>query len=306
MILLYGLIYGLYIVLPLIFLFRLWNNRSEDLLKWTVSVVACSVYILCFFVIGGWPMIVTGFYMRYVLLFLLILSVAKSYLNIKRRWQKPSWRSATSTACIALLGSLPLYLLSSIVMSSFYVPEAIDMDFPLRNGHYYILHGGNSPYLNHHLEVKAQKFALDIVKLNRLGHRLKTFQASALSEYEIYGDTVYSPCDGKVLELVDGCPDRNIADGDHEHLAGNYLAIEMSDANMTVLLAHLQKGSFLIRAGEVVSKGQPLARVGNSGNTTEPHLHMHVIKSGGDLLLDGEGVPMKFNNRFLVRNDRVR
>jgi murein DD-endopeptidase MepM/ murein hydrolase activator NlpD len=60
-----------------------------------------------------------------------------------------------------------------------------------------------------------------------------------------------------------------------------------------------------VKKGDPVNKGQPLCRVGNSGNTSEPHLHIHVIKTGGDLLYEGEGVPMKFHNRFLVRNDII-
>jgi murein DD-endopeptidase MepM/ murein hydrolase activator NlpD len=46
--------------------------------------------------------------------------------------------------------------------------------------------------------------------------------------------------------------------------------------------------------------------VGNSGNTTEPHLHIHASKSGTpDNLTSGIGLPILFNERFLVRNDIV-
>jgi murein DD-endopeptidase MepM/ murein hydrolase activator NlpD len=92
---------------------------------------------------------------------------------------------------------------------------------------------------------------------------------------------------------------------DPDNPAGNYLAIEMESSPFTIVLAHVQKSSFLIEKGERVQKGQPLCRVGNSGNTSEPHLHIHAVKSGEDLLFEGAGIPMKFNHRFLVRNNRV-
>ncbi|TMZ49982.1 M23 family metallopeptidase, partial [Klebsiella pneumoniae] len=51
--------------------------------------------------------------------------------------------------------------------------------------------------------------------------------------------------------------------------------------------------------GDVVREGQLLGTVGNSGNTSEPHLHIHAEK-------DGEGVPIRFGGRFLVRNNLMR
>lgn len=294
-----------YLVLPVFFLVRIWKNYSVDLLKWLISTSASAGYILYLFFIGGWPMVITGYYMRYILLIALIVVIIKSYLNKKRYFLNVTWgyfiRALTSS--IAIL--LPIGIIIAVLMSSSRIPKAIDIDFPLKNGDYYILQGGNSLFTNHHREVDAQKYALDILKLNRFGFRCKAWNARALDDYNIYGDVIYSPCDGKVIEIVDSYPDLKPSTMDPEHPAGNYLAIEMPFSQMTVLLAHIQKGSFLVKKGDSVSRGQPLCRVGNSGNTSEPHLHIHVIKTGGDLLFEGEGVPMKCNNRFLVRNDRI-
>lgn len=57
----------------------------------------------------------------------------------------------------------------------------------------------------------------------------------------------------------------------------------------------MQKGSIVVKEGDEIKTGQALGKVGNSGNTSEPHLHIHAEK-------DGLGVPITFNNRFLVRN----
>ena len=57
-----------------------------------------------------------------------------------------------------------------------------------------------------------------------------------------------------------------------------------------VLLAHLQQGSLAVTAGQQVRRGEPLARVGNSGNTSEPHLHLQIQNGPALLTADGRGV----------------
>ena len=62
-------------------------------------------------------------------------------------------------------------------------------------------------------------------------------------------------------------------------------------------------GSLEIKAGDRVFAGQRIAKVGNSGNTTEPHLHIHAVrKNTGDHLFTGKGVPITFDGHFFVRN----
>lgn len=93
---------------------------------------------------------------------------------------------------------------------------------------------------------------------------------------------------------------------DPDHPAGNYLGIQIGDSNQIVVLAHLMANTFLVKEGDVVTRGQPLAKVGNSGNTSEPHLHMHIVESTTeDLLFEETGIPMQFNGQFLIRNQLV-
>jgi murein DD-endopeptidase MepM/ murein hydrolase activator NlpD len=59
-----------------------------------------------------------------------------------------------------------------------------------------------------------------------------------------------------------------------------------------------------------VTTGQPVARVGHTGNTTEPHLHLHAVRPDGpvptpDSLAGAPPVPLTLNGRFLLRNDRL-
>jgi murein DD-endopeptidase MepM/ murein hydrolase activator NlpD len=103
-----------------------------------------------------------------------------------------------------------------------------------------------------------------------------------------------------VKAAVDGLPDLVPPETDREAPAGNHVIVTCQGVD--VLLAHLQRGSVLVRADAVVTVGQPLGRVGNSGNTSEPHLHIHAVQSGSQNVLDGVGVPLLFDRRFPVRN----
>jgi septal ring factor EnvC (AmiA/AmiB activator) len=73
--------------------------------------------------------------------------------------------------------------------------------------------------------------------------------------------------------------------------------VRCGTANVT--LAHLQKGSVVARPNTTIAAGAILGRVGNSGNTTEPHLHIHAESNA-------LGVPARFDGRWLVRNAIVR
>ena len=67
-------------------------------------------------------------------------------------------------------------------------------------------------------------------------------------------------------------------------------------------------GNIMVTTGDIVKKGQPIARVGNSGRTSNPHLHIHAC-SGTDtskILHGGNGIPIYFDGKFPVRNDRIK
>jgi len=179
----------------------------------------------------------------------------------------------------------------------------INLASPFHSGRQIVLHGGASPFTNGHFHVKPQNHALDIVGLNILGMRASSIDGgSDLDNYVIYGEAIYSPCSGTIVNVVDEYDDQIPPKTDTEHPAGNHILIERE--GVEVLLAHLKKGSIKVNVGDPVNTNTLLAQVGNSGNTSEPHLHMHVEK-GGELytILNGNAVPFTINEQFLVRGD---
>lgn len=130
---------------------------------------------------------------------------------------------------------------------------------------------GETKAFNHHWVAPEQRAALDLVRVQRLTDGLG-------GRFSSFGQPLTSPVDGVVVEAVDG-----LADGGSPgrgEAAGNHVVIRTS-AGEQVLLAHLRRGTVQVRTGDTVGIGAPLGEVGNSGNSTEPHLHIHVVSAEG-------------------------
>ena len=143
-------------------------------------------------------------------------------------------------------------------------------------GDWYTFHGGNSCLINHHYFAGSQRFALDLI-LPEDGP-LPLLGETDLAKYRTFGQTLLAPVDGQVVDLEGDMDDRPIGSMDPAHPAGNYVTIQ-SPSGYYVLLAHLQKGSLLVQQDEEVIAGQPIAKCGNSGNTSQPHLHIQAMSS---------------------------
>ena len=186
-------------------------------------------------------------------------------------------------------------------------PEnTIELASPFRNGTQIVIHGGASPFTNGHYHVKPQNYALDIVGLNNLGMRSSSMSGgSELEDYVIFGEPVYRPLNGIVVAAIDKYEDQIPPKTDIEHLAGNHILIE--GENIEVLLAHFKKGSIKVNVGDTVNINTQIGQVGNTGNSSETHLHIHVEKEGKpNTILDGKSVPFTINSQFLVRNDVIK
>lgn len=306
---LYKAIYFIvYIGVPLFFFIRLWKNDHPNLWSWLLEATLTGVYIANISLIGIWPM-TYGFYVRNLLIILFFFIAVKSFLNTKRTFYMKMLNIKQATYGVVVLSIIGV-LMSDIIQATegSFLPsmQHVDLEFPLRDGEFCVVQGGASEVINHHFNIPAQKYAIDIVKLNALGLTSNHKNPKEVEDFNIYGSTIYSPCDGTVTLIEDDHIDQKPMEMDPEHPAGNYLALAMKNSHAILILAHIKKGSFKIKKGDLILKGQELAEVGNSGNTSEPHLHIHaVLDHTGDYLFTGEGIPMTFEGRFLVRNDRI-
>jgi hypothetical protein len=291
------------LIIPVLFIYWMGFKTAKSKTNLILKIITVWTYFFFIYYTGRWDFI--SIYLRYFFALLLILASIKALLFFKRLpWfeKKSTWGWTKFSGEILFSGFFMLACLA--VISGFTTEEkGIDIGFPLKEG--FIGHGGGSTAINYHNEDStAQQYALDIVKTNSLGLRASGFFPPDLNEYAIYGDTVYSPCDGKIVKAKDGLDNLPPGSEDKVNLAGNHIILEYQ--NSLIVFAHLLKSSLLVTGGEFVKKGQPIARVGNSGHTSEPHLHIHAVK-GTDTskILRGNGVPIYFNGKFLVRNDRI-
>jgi hypothetical protein len=179
---------------------------------------------------------------------------------------------------------------------------------PMVDEDWFVIQGGNSALLNHHFYVGSQKHALDIFA--PADGRLPLQQVNDLNSYKSFGALLYSPLSGEVVAMQNTLPDQAVGETDARHLAGNYLVIR-TESDVYLLLAHLQKNSVLVSVGDQVSSGQKIARIGNSGNTSQPHLHVHAMTKADFLNPDSQPVPVYFKDgvsqlKSLKRNDLVK
>lgn len=293
------LLLTIYLVLPIIFLFELWKCSLESKLEWILLLVSSALFIVWICVAGPWSWF--GYYLRYVLLVIVLIVSIVSWRKVRNYPFLAKYKGHRLFSMLVhgiLIVVFGLYLV--FVAHSFStVDRPIALSFPLKNGIYYVGQGGNHVLMNYHHAHPAQRYALDILQLNRLGLRAQGFYPDELEKYEIYGAKLYSPCSGEVKEVRDGLPDLIPPNTNSEQPKGNYIALQCVGEEALIYMAHLQQGSINVEEGASVETGDWLALVGNSGNTSEPHLHIHAE-------LDGQGVPLTFEGRFLVRNQLVR
>lgn len=295
----------LYLILPLLFLISLWRNFYPNFWKWLLQTLLFGSYIISIFQIGAWPL-TYGYYSRYVLLIAYIIATFKSFRNLSRNidFKFPTKKEIFISLFQCFLLSLFSWQIIQSLTGSSHADKSIELEFPLKDGDYYVLHGGSNLLINHHNIVNAQKYALDIVKLNNFGIRAKKLSTNNVNDFYIYNTILYSPCDGIVIETVDYIKDNEPMTMDSKNPAGNYIAIAKTDYDVVIILAHLKEGSLKVKQGDRIYTGQPIGNVGNSGNTSEPHLHIHAVRNNSEnYLFKGEGVPMTFKQRFLIRND---
>lgn len=114
----------------------------------------------------------------------------------------------------------------------------------------------------------------------------------ALSDYLCYGKQVLSPVLGTVVDCRADLPDNQPGEVDTINNWGNYVLIRL-DCGLFVLLAHLQPQSVRVVPGSRVFPGEPVALVGNSGRSPQPHLHMHVQEGSA---LGSKTIPFHLSN----------
>ena len=137
----------------------------------------------------------------------------------------------------------------------------------------FVFWGGTTLQQNYHLAEITQQYAYDLLMV-RDG---ASYEGDpALNEnYYVFGKEIIAPCNARVALVIDGVPDNIPGVTNPAQLTGNTIVLQ-TDLGEYLLFAHLMEGSIRVAEGEEVRQGETLAQCGNSGNTTEPHLHLSL------------------------------
>ena len=186
-------------------------------------------------------------------------------------------------------------------------PPPVVIAPPLRGDHFFAANGPANETGHRRALIPvsgrariAQRFATDWVQL--IDNGTNEGDREDNSTYHIWGAEALAVADGTVVAIKDGIPENVPGINSRavpitlETVGGNFVILDIGGGNYA-FYAHLQPGSIPVSLGDRVTQGQVVGLVGNSGNSTEPHLHFHV--ADGPEPLGAEGVPFVFD-RFTL------
>lgn len=293
-----------YLLIPLLLSAILAFKKESKELLFLLKAISFGLVILYLVISARWELV--SIYFRFIIPIIYITAVVTGYRKIEIR-EKPIKKINLYIGVIAS-SLLIVFMSAMIILAMRGYPKSnnvIDIESPLRNNKYIVLNGGGNRQINAHAKIAPQDYALDIVALNNLGLRSSKFSLiTDLDDYEIYNDSVFSPINGVVIDVVNQHEDLIPPNRDTKNLTGNYVVIENNGNE--VVLAHFKKGSIVVKINDIVSTNTYLGRVGNSGNTSEPHLHIHIEKGGETgKILNGNSIPFTIDGKYLKRGSII-
>ena len=289
------LVLAVTVLLPLFYIGRIFRLDEPSFGNWLVSMLEMAVVLALIALVGRWDM--AGIHTFYALAMLLALAAVVSFLRHARRpWRAeacpPLWKARrVALITIAVFAGVLVWIGAGLVSGP--VPRALA--FPLEGGPFIVGQGGGHSLLNHHYGHREQRYAADIVALGPAGFRASGVLPEEVERYAVFGARVVSPCAGRVVAVEDGLPDLVPPQMDPENPPGNHVTIACD--GLQIMLAHLKQDSITVVEGERLAAGDFIGRVGTSGNTSEPHLHVHAYDPE-----TGEAVPIAFDGVVPIRN----
>ncbi|GAB6497928.1 M24/M37 family peptidase [Bacillus sp. UMTAT18] len=150
--------------------------------------------------------------------------------------------------------------------------------------------GGDRLETNYHVIKPNERWAYDILIPPA------EVKSSELDDYGIYGAKVMAPATGTVVSINNDEKDVDPGSDDFQSMAGNHIYLRLDESGTYLILAHLKQGSIKVKEGQHVNEGEFLAQVGNSGSSSEPHLHIHHQRQDPSKvsIFLSEGLPLYF------------
>ena len=201
-------------------------------------------------------------------------------------------------------------------------PVPLTMAFPLRGEGWVAVTSPADRVPSHGTDRLGQRYAFDLIRTDRRsGLRyhpaggLRTFLLGVPTrECYAWGAPVHAPFDAEVVRAVDGVEERGRVHPVREAVLAVWNALTFTPARLPGILgnhvilrrgdvfaafAHLAPGSVAVREGQATRLGQPIGRVGHTGNSTSPHLHLQLMDAADPLA--ARGLPCAFERYEVQR-----
>lgn len=231
-----------------------------------IAGLALAVFILLY---GAWVFV--SIYMQWMFATVAIAALVAGLL--RKRVHAANWRPWGLIVPAVVFSLLDVLYFTGTARSGYPV---LNLSLPFRQGRYFVFQGGRGLPTNllHAFGRGHIHYAMDIIKLDGLGRRGNAVFSTKLSDYAIYGDTILAPCTGKVIMAINDNPDNtppNAIRGLH-----NTNGVVIDAGTYYVCMVHMKYNDVWVQPGDSVRTGQPIGRVGNSGKSIEPHLHIQA------------------------------
>lgn len=175
------------------------------------------------------------------------------------------------------------------------------IDAPVRGGRWLVRNGFGDDTDHRRFAVRSdspaipQRFGADFLLLDEAGRNAVAGEPLRNENFHAFGEPLYAVADGRVAAVRSGLSDHPAGTSPSglafEDMPGNHVVLQIAEGAFA-LYPHLQDESIAVSPGERVRRGQLIGRIGNSGNTSAPHLHFHVSDRPEPNL--GDGVPFVF------------
>jgi hypothetical protein len=306
------LIVMLHLVVPFALIVWTWIRSYTSITSWAIQVLLLISYAVFIFLLGSW--VYASFYLRYAIILVAIATAVWSFIRIRNLplFITPNFAGWVGLGAGLVISGILIYCVVGAFQAHLYDERPVNLAFPFKKGTYAIFEGGNgkaSSLMNYHFGAAihrgaktnlSMRYAVDIAKVTPWGNGAAGFLPRDNEKYAIFNQVVHSPCDGKVFAIEDKWPNETPWSGTPPYNVGNHILITSDDFG--VLMGHLQQGSIMVKIGDRVKKGQPLALVGNSGWTSQPHLHIQAMRKSTGSFWGWEGLPISFDNKNPVKN----
>ncbi len=165
------------------------------------------------------------------------------------------------------------------------------LSFPAK-GEWTVVWGGDTPSQNYHVESRAQKNAFDILIKNASGKSFKT-NGKTNEDFYAFGKELLAPCDATVVVVIDGIEDNLPGELNPIYIPGNTVILKTVN-NEYLFFAHFKCQTIQVKTGQHVVNGQVLGLCGNSGNSSEPHIHFHIQNT--ENMMNATGIKCYFDS----------